>query len=286
MIRHYISEKNEPIVDFLSQHLSIDLDQSHSMLKFGAVYLNRSRQLLPAELKAGDYIRAHTEPRRFPVQGLEWKNLILFENEDFVLIDKPSGIPTHATVSNLYENALEQMKLHLKNNFYVTNRLDVATNGLLVLAKTKAFQTAFNNALRDSKVTKHYEAIVENHLEHLGHIVHYMKNDYTQPKILSDLEQEGYLRCELEILDTEKFFSEEKFPLTKVRIHLLTGRTHQIRSQLSRIGHPVLGDKLYGSKFPWKEKEEVALTSSYLKFFIGKEFEFYKKTEKIFFSVS
>lgn len=286
MIRHFISEKNEPIVDFLSQHLCIDSDQSHNMLKFGAVYLNKSRQLLPTELKTGDYIRAHTEPRRFCVQNIDWKNLVLFENENFILINKPSGIPTHATVSNLYENVLEQMKLHLKNNFYVTNRLDVATNGLLVLAKTKSFQTAFNNALRDGKVTKHYEAIVENHLEHPKRIVHYMKNDFTQPKILSDKEQEGYLRCELEILNTEKFFSKMNFPLTKTRINLLTGRTHQIRSQLSRIGHPVLGDKLYGSKLPWKEKEEVALTSSYLKFLIGKEFEFYKKAENTFLSVS
>jgi RluA family pseudouridine synthase len=274
MIRHFISEKNEPIVDFLNQQLGINSDKSIDLLKFGAVYLNKNRQRVPVDLKITDYIRVHTEPRRFPVSQIDWKKTLIFENEEFVVVNKPSGIPTHATVANLFENVIEQMKICLGIELYVLNRLDVATNGILVLAKTKKFQTAFNNALRDSKVTKYYSAIVENHLHEPQTLIHYMKNDYTQPKVMSDEPQEGFQICKLQILEAQPFTSEEGFPLTKVRIHLYTGRTHQIRAQLSRIGHPVVGDKLYGSRSPWNEKEEVSLTSSYLKFQIFEEFEF------------
>ncbi len=261
-------------MDFLNHQLEINSEKSLELLKFGAIYLNKNRQRVPVDIKIGDYIRAHTEPRRFPVREMDWKSFLIFENEDFIVVNKPSGIPTHATVANLFENVIEQMKLTLGIDLFVTNRLDVATNGILLLAKTKKFQTSFNNALRDSLVTKYYSATVENHISHPQHLIHYMKNDFTQPKVMSDTEQEGFLRCELQILDSEQFTSAEGFPLTKVRIHLLTGRTHQIRAQLSRMGHPVVGDKLYGSRSPWNEKEEVSLTSCYLKFRIFEEFEF------------
>lgn len=273
MIRHFISEKNEPIIEFLSRELGLTSVKSLEMLNFGAVYLNKNRQLEATEIKTGDYIRAHTEPKRFSVKSIDWSSLLLFENQDFLVINKPGGIPTHATVANRYENVVDQMKKHLGYDVYVTSRLDVVTNGLLVLAKTKKFQTEFNNALRDSRVTKYYEAIVENHIQHPLHLTHYMKNDYTQPKILSDEAQDGFLKCELKIFDSKKL-SLDNMNQTQIRIELLTGRTHQIRSQLSQIGHPILGDKLYGSKLPWLSEDTVSLTAYYLRFQLSEKFEF------------
>lgn len=273
MIRHFLAEKNEPILDFLERELQIQTEESLKLLKFGAVFLNKSRQLRPTNLQQGDYLRVHTEPRRFPVEQIDWLDTLLFENEDFIVINKPAGIPTHATVGNLYENVLEQMKTALGIELCVLNRLDVATSGLLPFAKTKEFQVLFNNQLRDGLVTKHYTAVVENHYSSPRHLVHFMKNDFTQPKILSDLEQDGYLKCELEILDNE-IISFQDSPASRLKINLLTGRTHQIRSQLSFVGHPVIGDRLYGSRYPWNEKEEVMLTSSYLRFQTNRPFEF------------
>ncbi len=221
------------------------------LISFGAVYLNHIRQtdgsvpVIPT-----DIIRVHLDPKRYGVNRDDIRNRIVFENEDFVVVDKPSGLPMHPTLDNLQENLISAFDFKA----YVTHRLDVPTSGLVVIAKTKTYQTLFNNLVARRELKKIYQAFVKTPPPRLGIWRHYMKVTDRAPKEVLGVEEvpegdhENYDECLLEILSTVPYRSTKEMDGTGhlLTIELLTGRTHQIRAQLSKIGSPILGDELYG----------------------------------------
>jgi 23S rRNA pseudouridine1911/1915/1917 synthase len=270
MIQHLLASQDGDLLPILHSELNLDLDHCHWLAKFGAVYHNHKRvRGADTLVRAGDYLRVHSNPRRFPVSEVDWKKRLISENADFVVIDKPFGVPTHASVDNLFENAAHQMSQALGCNIFVTHRLDVATSGILLLAKTKEFQKNFNKALQAGEVKKTYWARVSGHLQQTGIIEHYMEPTTYLPKIVQIQPQGGWLQCLLEI---ESFKLEENSSLVVIR--LMTGRTHQIRAQMAALGHPVLGDKIYGGPAPWETVEKIELSARSLRFRIGEDFEF------------
>lgn len=242
----------------LIEHLSLELpNTSLEQLKFlialGAVYVNRSR-ILDADFKLHqeDELRVHLEPKRYPYNKEELLKRIVYECEDFVIFNKPSGIPMHSTLDNAQENLTACFTPRL----LVTNRLDVPTSGLVLLAKNKIFQAYYNQLLTDRKVKKTYQALTLNEPA-LGLHKHFMIVSEKAPKKL--LTQEEFesqqLKCEeclLEIIKTEAFeFDigkkiEIKAPGFLSTVNLITGRTHQIRAQLSKLNCPIVGDEMYG----------------------------------------
>lgn len=81
------------------------------LLSLGAVYVNKVRVRQDTWIAVGDYVRHHPKPRRFDIDCVAWRERVLFENEDFRILNKPAGVPVHATIDNARENlvhALEQ----------------------------------------------------------------------------------------------------------------------------------------------------------------------------------
>ena len=74
-------------------------------------------------------------------------------------MNKPAGIPVHATLDNQVENVLHQLHVALGDSLYVTQRLDTEVSGLIVFAKTQEFQRRFNRLLAERKVTKRYRRL-------------------------------------------------------------------------------------------------------------------------------
>src|SRR4029079_6682078 len=106
-------------------------------------------------VEIGAVVRIHLEPKRYSVDREDLRRRIVFENENFVVVDKPSGLPMHPTLDNLRENLLWAFE----NRYFLTHRLDVPTSGLVVLAKTKKYQSLFNTLISERKVRKLYEAL-------------------------------------------------------------------------------------------------------------------------------
>lgn len=226
----------------LGEFLKDRVTQAQWLIRFGAVYVNSKRGIDEMqEISNADIIRVHTSPKRYDLDRDDLRARVVYENNDYLIIDKPSGLPMHPTLDNLYENLISGFDRQL----YVTHRLDVPTSGLVLVAKTKQYQTAFNQIILERKVKKLYEACVTGEVG-VGELVHYMKKTVSAPKIVvkekpDDMSE--WQECRLFI---------HTIIQNRLSIELLTGRTHQIRAQLAFEGAPILGDEMYGgSKSPF-----------------------------------
>jgi 23S rRNA pseudouridine1911/1915/1917 synthase len=255
---HYVATQNGPWKDLVSEETSIsifDLDFLHGL---GSVYYNDQRLTDHPFLKIDDYLRIHSHPRRFPFTG---KIPIVFENEDLIILDKPSGIPCHPTVDNTQENLMVYFKMQTGLEIKLTHRLDVPTSGLIVFAKTKSAQSEFHKILQSREVEKIYLAEVsapgvsEGLYEH-----HMLKTDYA-PKEIRENPTDQTSNCLMKVLE-----NKTEGDIAKLRIQLLTGRTHQIRAQLNFLGFPIIGDSLYRTGSNAKPDEKIELRCISLKF--------------------
>lgn len=243
----------------LSECLSVDLGLAEAKIRelfeLRAVYVDGKRMDGDQDLTEGRILRVHREPRRYPLPA-DSPSWILREFDDFVVVDKPAGVPVHPTLDNAFENVLTALS---KNRpLFITHRLDVATSGLLILAKTAAAQSRLNSLFKNRLVEKIYDAEVEGRCEATGLITHWMEPGERAPRRVRLSFLEDGTECRLEILESR--FLEAT---TRLKIRLLTGRTHQIRAQMQALGHPIVNDVMYGGKSVFSG-EKVALRSSRL----------------------
>jgi 23S rRNA pseudouridine1911/1915/1917 synthase len=176
---------------------------------------------------------------------------ILFEDDDLIVIDKPAGLVVHPGAGHK-EHTLVNALLHHCPNLSgiggqerpgIVHRLDKETSGCLVVAKNDEAHRGLSAQFAARTVEKIYLALVTGKLrkptgtieEKIGrHSVHRQRMSVTARRGRPAKTEYRVLR------------SSEKFSLIECRLH--SGRTHQIRVHLHHLGHPVLGDKIYGRK--------------------------------------
>lgn len=266
-VLHFLTEESGSLLDVIQSKITKNHEEIKGLAELGSVYLNDKRVVSVDSqiLNPGQYVRVHTRPRRFDVREEEIH--VIFENNDFIVANKPSGIPVHATVDNICDNLIACLQTRLGIKLYVTHRLDIATSGLIVLAKTPQFQAHFNSLLKSGKVEKEYRAIVKSsgattHLCAGQTLIHFMEPSPRAPKTVSKTASDGWQKCSLMILETHTLDDET----IELSIRLETGRTHQIRAQLGFEMWPIIGDVAYGSTVNPKKKNHISLVSKTLKF--------------------
>lgn len=245
-VKHFLNPKSGSISEIVSSVLQIERDQALFLLGLGSIYIDNVRQTEDVVTQNNKLFRVHTKPRRHPTDH-PWSELIVFEDSDFLVLNKPAGIPSHASVDNRIDNSLHQVELARNLKLLITHRLDTLTEGLIVYGKTTRFVNKFNLQIQNRLVQKKYVALTQTTQNLPKKLVHYMESSPRAPKKVTEFFQEKSALCELEITQ-QRILADHSW----VKINLLTGRTHQIRAQMSAMQAPLLGDTLYGATAPWK----------------------------------
>lgn len=184
---------------------------------------------------------------------------ILYEDEDLMAIDKPAGLPMHPTASYHRHTLTYQLRERYGHDApHIAHRLDKETSGVVLCGQHLDAERSLKFAFENREVQKTYVAIVRGELKPEGVIELNMGRVREGLHLLMEVREDGaYSRTRYETLEVR---AEHSF----VRLHPETGRQHQLRVHLSHIGHPIVGDKLYGPEreAPFLECIETGLTES------------------------
>ncbi len=188
---------------------------------------------------------------------------VVFEDNQLLVIEKLRPFLSQRGEEGSQEALFEFIARTKKISVYPVHRLDREVLGLMVFGKTPESADALSNQFRDRTIEKHYEATVKGRVsKDEDHLVHYLKkNSKNNHVTVYPRPTEGAKVAELEYKVLERMEG-----ITRLKIILKTGRSHQIRVQLHKIGHPIVGDLRYGSirSASDDERGEIRLKSVYL----------------------
>ena len=229
----------------------------YSMIRKGEIRINSKRCKAQTKISLGDEIRLppylESEKRDNNFKNLPpkieklIKNAIIFDDDDFIVINKPEGISVHGGSGQKFSLIDGVRSIYSSNNIDLCHRLDKETSGCIVLSKNKLFLKHFNSLLRTKKITKTYLAVICGKLKKSITVTDKLiarRRNNIKTSLVDDSGKEA-----LSIFSPIKTYKN----YTLVEIEILTGKLHQIRAHAESIKHPVLGDFKYGNINLFKE---------------------------------
>ena len=174
---------------------------------------------------------------------------IVHEDEDLLVINKPADLVCHPTKGDQYSSLISRVRLHLGGDIqpHLINRLDRETSGLVIVARNETAALELRRLWEGGQVAKRYLAIVHGRLANSAGAIDAPlgRDERSCVAIKNCVRTDGApARTEFEVLKT---FRRDERDFSLLAVHPLSGRKHQIRIHLAHIGHPIVGDKLYGA---------------------------------------
>lgn len=269
----YIDEndENKRLDSYLSE-ITPDLSRSkiQNFIKSGNVKINDTTKKPSYILKENDKIdfeipeeeKLEIKPQNIPIE-------IVYEDENMLVVNKPSGMLTHPTTIER-ENTLVNALLYKFNNNLsdingefrrgILHRLDRNTSGLLMIAKNNKAHEFLADQIKNHTITKKYRAVVKGTIkEDEFEINSPIGRNPNQPHKMMTRDDGKPSRTIVKVLERFKEY-------TYIELTLITGRTHQIRVHMKSINHPVYNDTLYGAGQGKVKTDEQVLQSHYLRF--------------------
>ncbi len=186
---------------------------------------------------------------------------MLFEDAHIAVVNKPAGMVVHPAAGNANGTLVNALLFHLKDlsgiggtlRPGIVHRLDKDTSGLLLIAKTDMAHQRLSDALKAREIAKTYRAVAFGHFkEENGWIEAPIARHLVDRKRMAVVQGGRYARTEYQVARTLR-------GATLLNVNLITGRTHQIRVHFAHLGHPLLGDPIYGGQKASKASPRLML---------------------------
>lgn len=266
------SDSNQRIDKVLSSHPEIkSRNKASQLIENGLVTVNGKRVKASLKLNENDYVEVQLpkKPQSNHLVGYEVELDIIHEDEDLLVINKPSGLVVHPSAghqSDSLVNALIHKGIPLSLGFNedrpgIVHRIDKDTSGLIVVAKNNEAHRALSEQFQQKSVHRVYWCLVHGKLKNTEQtITSYLirhprdRKKFASEKLRADLAPKG--KKAITHIRVQEYSSSG---VSLVHCQLETGRTHQIRIHLSESGHPILNDPIYSSSGRLKSFKSVAL---------------------------
>lgn len=247
-VKVYPVQESSELLSFLLNHIShMGRNSIKSVLARGQVSVNgQVETAYNYLLQPGHTVTISKEKSvpEAPMVGLR----ILHEDEDIIVIHKDAGLLSVASPQENELTAYRQLTAHVrknnpKNRIFVLHRLDRDTSGVMMFAKSEQVQQAMQTAWKDVVHERSYVALVEGSVKKTeGTISSWLKESKTLKMYSSPYPNDGqHAVTHYKVLQSNR-------KLSLLEVQLETGRKNQIRVHMEDIGHPIVGDKKYGSK--------------------------------------
>lgn len=237
MLEFVYSGKPSKLTKVVSiKYPSISYNHVRSLLRQKDIVVNGVRVKEDVDIYDGYTIRVYTNIRT--PDEYEYKVETVYEDDNLFVFNKPKGLETEGEISLLsYAKRLCETSV-------AVHRLDVNTDGVIIVAKNQEIADSLVSAIKSREIEKYYLAMVAGVTKEKESLTAYLVKDADKRLVkIYPSEIKGSQKI---ITEYEKVYVGDGFSILKVR--LVTGRTHQIRAHLAYIGHPIIGDGKYGKK--------------------------------------
>ena len=241
---------------------------AQNLLSSGCVTCNGEAVKKNYRTRLGDVIQVELpEPEPLDVIPTKMDLEIAYEDEDVLVINKPKGLVVHPAAGH-WDDTLVNGLLYAKGESLsgingvlrpgIVHRIDKDTSGLLAVAKNDLAHTVLASQLKDHTLARTYEAVVCGNLkEDRGTVDAPIGRHPSDRKRMTITDRGKPAVTHWEAVTRYRGY-------THIRCHLETGRTHQIRVHMASLGHPILGDLIYGRKKPELGQDSQCLHASTL----------------------
>lgn len=248
ILKYKITAENDgkSIRDFLMQDCRMSGTLIKNLKKYDdGITVNGERRFVIHTLCAGDILQiAVYDEASENIVPIKLDFETLYEDEDIIIVNKPPHMPTHPSAGNL-TNTLANALMYYWNErgeehvFRAVNRLDKDTSGVMCIAKNCYSHALLCDEIKSGTLKRRYNAIVCGVPDGGGVICEPIKRESFIRRAVAPDGQSAVTHYKV---------AETKNNYSLVSLELETGRTHQIRVHMSHIGHPLLGDWLYGEE--------------------------------------
>ena len=228
------------------------------LIKEGSVLVNGKIVKTGFQLSKGDEVSVNIpEPKELDVEPQKMDLDIVYEDEDVILVNKPKGMVVHPAPGHTTDTLVNGLLYHCKDNLSgingvarpgIVHRIDRDTTGILIVCKNDMSHNSIAAQLKEHSINRRYRALVHGNLkDDTGTIEGPIGRHPIDRKKMSINEKNGKPAV------THYTVLERFGNYTLIECKLETGRTHQIRVHMTSIGHPLVGDEVYGpAKCPFK----------------------------------
>ena len=272
---------------FKNKVINVPHSLIEKLIRRNKVKVNKKKIKSSYRLQTGDLIEIYDISKLKPVDKKEkikylpkkkeigaYDDYVIEDNENFIVINKPTGIPVQSGTKS-FKNIIDILKnsTYFENSKpFIVHRLDKETSGVLIIAKNRKYAQLFTSLFRIRKIHKTYLAIVYGKIDKS---IKVMKDDLIYYENDKKISQKAV--SNLKVIKSNEGFSY-------LELNPITGRKHQLRKQLLKIGCPIIGDDKYFLNTRKRIKIKNLMLHAYkIKFMINNiQYNFKAKYNKLF----